>query len=107
MNLGGIKVGSIDIEKIINRLQQVAESAAVAVPLDRTGPDQLVVFYVGNRESAGDEPSELMQQMNEAIRANLNPLFKIKRVIPRDALPRTASNKVMRRVLRNELLSGE
>jgi len=33
----------------------------------------------------------------------LNPLFKLERVLLRDSLPRTASNKVMRRLLRDEL----
>jgi acetyl-CoA synthetase len=39
--------------------------------------------------------------MQRAIAARLNPLFKIHDVVPVDALPRTASNKVMRRVLRD------
>ena len=40
--------------------------------------------------------------MAEAIRAELNPLFKVHDVVVVDALPRTASNKVMRRVLRRQ-----
>ena len=39
--------------------------------------------------------------MQDAIRRDLNPLFKIHAVVVVDALPRTASNKVMRRVLRD------
>lgn len=42
-----------------------------------------------------------------AIRAQLNPLFKVSRVVIKDALPRTASNKLMRRVLRDEELPQE
>ncbi len=40
-----------------------------------------------------------------AIRQELNPLFRLHAVVIRDALPRTASNKLMRRVLRDELLA--
>ena len=35
------------------------------------------------------------------IRNRLNPLFKVERLIEIDALPRTASGKVMRRKLRD------
>jgi acetyl-CoA synthetase len=44
--------------------------------------------------------------MQRAISSGLNPLFKVKDVVVIDALPRTASNKVMRRVLRKEYESG-
>jgi acetyl-CoA synthetase len=38
--------------------------------------------------------------MQQAIRSELNPLFKIDDVILVDVLPRTASSKIMRRELR-------
>lgn len=43
----------------------------------------------------------LPQELGRRIAAELNPLFKIHEVVTIDALPRTASNKVMRRELRN------
>ena len=46
---------------------------------------------------------ELKLQCQQAIRSSLNPLFKLERIVLRDSLPRTASNKVMRRLLRDEL----
>ena len=106
MNLGGIKVSSVEIEKVINQMAEVSESAAVAVPRDQTGPDQLVVFVVptdGSTESLADE--SFLQKMNALIKENLNPLFKIGQIVAKDSLPRTASNKVMRRLLRDELLN--
>ena len=51
----------------------------------------------------GHDLEQLKAACQKAIRTNLNPLFKLQRVLLRDALPRTASNKVMRRVLRDEL----
>lgn len=50
-----------------------------------------------------DDLQQLKLQCQQAIRANLNPLFKLERVLLWESLPRTASNKVMRRVLRDEL----
>jgi acetyl-CoA synthetase len=101
MKLGGIKVSSAEVEQSLNRLPAVSETAAVAVSPMGGGPAQLVVYVVPK----GDQPpgaAELQTQMQQAIRRELNPLFKISdvRIVP--ALPRTASNKIMRRELRAE-----
>ena len=46
--------------------------------------------------------ADLMAATQFAIKRDLNPLFKIHDVVLVDALPRTASNKVMRRTLRDQ-----
>ncbi|REJ86958.1 MAG: AMP-dependent synthetase [Planctomycetota bacterium] len=102
MNLGGIKISSAEIERVLNTLPGVYETAAVAVGNAAGGPDELVVFVVA--ASQANDQQSLRQAMNQQIRSQLNPLFKIARVIPVDELPRTASNKVMRRKLRAQLL---
>jgi acetyl-CoA synthetase len=48
---------------------------------------------------------KLREAMNAAIREKLNPLFKVHEVLAVPRLPRTASNKIMRRVLRDEYLN--
>jgi acetyl-CoA synthetase len=45
---------------------------------------------------------QLMKDMQKQINTHLNPLFKIHDVIITKELPKTASNKIMRRVLRNQ-----
>lgn len=99
MNLGGIKVGCAEIERVLNPLPGVHETAAIAVSPAGGGPSRLVVFVVA-KPDAVIQPKELQPTMQQAIRQQLNPLFRIDdvRVVP--ALPRTASNKVMRRELR-------
>jgi acetyl-CoA synthetase len=98
MNLGGIKVSSIELEEVINEHPAVFESAAVAVQLRGTGAESLVIYAVlaDNRALQSVAP-----ELSHRIATELNPLFKIHEVVPIDALPRTASNKVMRRELRN------
>lgn len=99
MNLGGIKVSSAEIERAVQGIPGVLETAAVAVAPEG-GPSQLIIYAV----CAGDapEPAALQRDMQLALRAQLNPLFRVREVIPIAALPRTASNKVMRRVLRDQ-----
>jgi len=100
MNLGGIKVGSIQIESVINQLDFVKESAAIAVAPKDGGPSLLVVFYTALQSNLSDE--ECFKQAQNIVRKQLNPLFKVSDLVKIDTLPRTASNKVMRRKLRAE-----
>ena len=101
MNLGGIKVGSAEIERVVARVPGVTEVAAIAVEPPGGGPSRLVIVVVGEPDVAADGGA-LRDAMQAEIRAHLNPLFKIDEVVVRDALPRTASAKVMRRTLRAE-----
>ena len=99
MNLGGIKVSSAEIERVLNTVPGVKETAAVAVPPAAGGPGRLVIYavpYPGAELPAG----ELRARLQRALREQLNPLFRIHEAVPVPALPRTASNKTMRRVLR-------
>lgn len=99
MNLGGIKVSSAEIERVVNAVEGVVESAAVGIPPGDGGPDRLVVFVA----APGEDADQLLVRMQDAIRNRLNPLFKIAEVRLVDAMPRTASAKVMRRALRDLL----
>jgi acetyl-CoA synthetase len=65
------------------------------------GPERLFLFLV-TRSGAQQDPRALREQCQAAISRKLNPLFKVERVLLRPSLPRTATNKVMRRVLRDE-----
>ncbi len=98
MNLGGIKVSSIQIEELINQLDFIKESAAIAISPKGGGPSSLVICYV---ESDFDYSKELRSlKIKEIIKTKLNPLFKISEVFLIDELPRTVSGKVMRKNLR-------
>ncbi len=99
MNLGGIKVSSIQIEVVVNRLEFIKESAAIAISPKEGGPSLLVVYYVEKESPL--EFEERLQSVKINIQKQLNPLFKVSELVKIDALPRTASNKVMRRKLRD------
>jgi acetyl-CoA synthetase len=99
MNLGGIKVSSIQIEEVINQLEFVKESAAIAITPKDGGPDSLVVYVVALPSQLTSE--EKLKKARNIIREKLNPLFKVEKIMETAALPRTASGKVMRRKLRD------
>ncbi|MGD8396985.1 MAG: hypothetical protein PVF43_16065, partial [Candidatus Eiseniibacteriota bacterium] len=115
MNLGGIKVSSLELETVIVSHEAIAECAAVACRPDGEGAERLVVFAVlqaspgsdrtGPVGEPGGAPGEearrrLVGELNALVAARLNPLFRIFDLVAVDSLPRTASNKLMRRTLR-------
>jgi acetyl-CoA synthetase len=97
MNLGGIKISSAQIEEVVRRAAGTNDVAAIAVSPPDGGPSLLVIFAV--IEGDGDTDG-LKREMQSIIKKDLNPLFKIHDIVLTEALPRTASNKVMRRKLR-------
>lgn len=103
MNLGGIKIGCAEIERVLNQVDGVLETAAVSLPGEN--PSRLVVFVAP--KAAGERPSdEWKQALQQALREQLNPLFRIDEVRLVTSLPRTATNKILRRELRDRLLDA-
>ncbi len=99
MNLGGIKVSSVQIEAIVNSLPFIKETAAIAVSPGGGGPSILVIYYVEKTADFSDEKRYAMAK--DSIKKQLNPLFKVADLVKIKQLPRTASGKVMRRKLRD------
>lgn len=99
MNLGGIKTSSAELERVCNRVAGVLESAAIAAAPEGGGPS-LLVFYVVAEARTSLDVGALKAEVQRALARELNPLFKLHDLVIVPALPRTASNKVMRRVLR-------
>ncbi len=128
MNLGGILVSPLELERIIDGHPAVYESAAVAVQPEGEGAERLVVFIVpeagGGATGPGSasppagagpdaqtlthdlDPAALRSQLQAMVSAGLNPLFKIYRVVIVEELPHTASGKLIRRVLRDVTKPG-
>ena len=100
MNLSGIKVSSAEIEEVLNVVSGVQETAAVAVSPKDGGPSQLVIYAVLAASASEPTKQEIHEALQTALSGHLNPLFRIHDVVIVDALPRTASNKIMRRILR-------
>lgn len=103
MKLSGIKVGAAELERVMNTAPGVHQTAAVPVPEPGGGPSRLVAF-VEPSPGAALEPGALREDLQARLRADLNPLFRLSEVRLVERLPRTPSNKVLRRLLRDELL---
>ena len=104
MNLSGIKVSAAEIEEVLNIVSGIQETAAVAISPKDGGPSQLVIYAVLAASGAVPAKGELHATLQAALSEHLNPLFRVHDVVIVDALPRTASNKVMRRLLRQQAI---
>jgi acetyl-CoA synthetase len=104
MNLGGIKVSSVEIEQVLNAVEGISETAAIGVSPTEGGASQLIIYAVV-APNVEINKEALKASLQKAIAQHLNPLFKIYDLVIVDVLPRTASNKVMRRVLRAQFIN--
>jgi acetyl-CoA synthetase len=108
MNLGGIKVSSVEIERVCNEVEMINETAAIGVSPSNGGPSSLILFVILQDAFKKDDtitPAVLKPKLQVAIKSHLNPLFHVGDVVIKDTLPRTASNKVMRRILRDDYVA--
>lgn len=102
-----LQVGSVEIERVVVlHVPEVQQAAAISIAPPTGGPEQLVLFLVPKDESKSITDKTLLNvtssSCQQAIRRHLNPLFKVQQVVLVKTLPRNASNKVMRRVLREQ-----
>jgi acetyl-CoA synthetase len=93
MNLSGIKVSAVEVETVLLQHERVRECAAVAERTQK-GSECLVGFIVPYG------PAPAMEELNTLLREELGPHVRLARLKVVDSLPRTPSNKIMRRELR-------
>lgn len=96
INVAGHRIGTMELESAVAQVDAVAEAAVAAREHDVKGevPD----VYVTPRE--GVEPSaELEREIVSAIEDEIGAFARPSTVIFADALPKTRSGKIMRRLL--------
>jgi len=97
INTGGHLVGPFEIESALLEHPAVAESAAVAKP-DPVNMEVVKAFVVVKPSFQADEDLEL--EIMNFIRKRLSPLAMPQEIEFVDALPKTRSGKIVRRILR-------
>ena len=103
VNVSGHRLGTMEVESALVSHPTVAESAVVARPDELTG--QAIVAFVtleGSRE--GDDA--LTKELRDHVAKEIGAIAKPAEIRFADALPKTRSGKIMRRLLRN-IASGE
>ena len=97
MNVSGHRMSTAELESMLVRHEAVAEAAVVGVPDELTG--QAVIAFVTPIQ--GHEPTdELAAELREWIAQQIGKFARPKQIRFSDALPKTRSGKIMRRLLR-------
>ena len=97
INVSGHRLGTAEIESALVAAPEVAEAAVVGAPHEIKG--QTIYAYVSLR--AGVEPSdELRAALRAHVRKVIGPIATPEFIQFSDALPKTRSGKIMRRILR-------
>jgi acetyl-CoA synthetase len=103
LNVAGHRLSTMEIESALVANPMVAEAAVVGRPDDIKG--QAVSAFVTLK--AGQTPSEdLKQQLRQWVAKEIGPIAKPDDIRFTDALPKTRSGKIMRRLLREIATSG-
>ncbi|MBW2108457.1 MAG: acetate--CoA ligase [Deltaproteobacteria bacterium] len=97
INVSGHRLGTAEIESALVSHPSVAEAAIVGYPHDVKG-EGIYAFVILN---AGVKPSDTLQKALVAhVRKEIGPIAKPDKIQFTDALPKTRSGKIMRRILR-------
>jgi len=104
INVAGHRLGTMEVESAIVSHPQVAEAAVVGMPHELKG--QGLAAFVTLR--AGHAPSEpLKKSIIDHVAREIGAIAKPDQIRFTDALPKTRSGKIMRRLLKELATSGE
>lgn len=97
LNVSGHRLGTAEIESALVAHPKVAEAAVVGYPHDIKG--QGIYAFVTLKQ--GVEPTEeLRKELIQHVRKEIGPIATPDKLHFADALPKTRSGKIMRRILR-------
>ena len=101
LNPGGVRIGTAEIYRQVERLPEIVESVAVGQEIgdDATGDVRIVLFV---RLKEGVELDELLRErIRKQIRSNTSPLHVPKKIIQVSDIPRTISGKISELAVRD------
>ena len=102
MNVSGHRLSTMEIESALVKHPAVAEAAVVGKPHEITG--QAVCCFVTLKRGAGD-PETLGKELRQWVAHEIGPFARPEEIRFTDALPKTRSGKIMRRLLREIVTS--
>ena len=103
LNVSGHRLGTAEIESSVVAHPATAEAAIVGMPHDIRGTG-ICAFII--LKSGEEQTTSLKAELNRHVRAEIGPIANLDAIYIVDALPKTRSGKIMRRILR-KLAAGE
>lgn len=101
IKVSGYRLGTAEIESALVSHQLVAEAAAIGVPDELRG-NVIHAFCILNAGVNGDE--ELVNTLKKHVRTEVGPIAVPADIQFVDSLPKTRSGKIMRRLLKAQVM---
>lgn len=98
LNVSGHRLGTAEIESAVDEHPSIAEAAVVGMPHEIRGVGICVFAILKSGESADDS---LKAELNRHVRREIGPIANLDAIFIVNALPKTRSGKIMRRILRS------
>jgi acetyl-CoA synthetase len=98
LNVSGHRLSTMEVESALVSHPKVAEAAVVGKPDDLKG--QAIVAFVTPRKDVAADPA-LAAELRDHVVAQIGALARPQEIRFADALPKTRSGKIMRRLLRD------
>ena len=95
--VSGHNLGTAPIEDVINEHENVSESAIVGFPHDIKGNALYGFVTLKNSSNISENTKD---EINKLISDKIGPIAKLDKIQFTEALPKTRSGKIMRRILR-------
>ena len=99
IKMAGKRLGPAEIEEILIDLPEIVDVAAIGVPDPEKG-QKLIVFYTTPVELEHDV-KKMAQTIEQRIEQRMGKPFRPSEIYHVQALPKTRSQKIMRRIIRN------
>ncbi len=101
INVSGHRIGTMEVESALVAHESVVEAAVVGMPHEIKGPGIAVFCTLEPRIAGKSTPEALAAALREHVSKEIGPFAKPDAIRFTDALPKTRSGKIMRRLLRD------
>ncbi|WP_440455179.1 acetate--CoA ligase [Psychrobacter sp. ASPA161_9] len=103
LNVSGHRLGTAEVESAVDAHPSTVEAAVVGMPHEIRGVGIAAFIILSMGEVASDQ---LKAELNRHVRTEIGPIANLDAIYIVEALPKTRSGKIMRRILRN-LAAGQ
>ena len=100
LNVSGHRLGTMEIESALVAHSNVAEAAVVGRPHEIKGESIMAFVICRGPRPEGDEADKLVKELRDWVAEQLGAIAKPDDIRFTDALPKTRSGKIMRRLLK-------
>jgi acetyl-CoA synthetase len=104
LNVAGHRIGTAEVENALMEHELVAEAAVVGIPDELKG-EAIEAFVVLKQGALSSE--DLALRLIRHVRETLGPIASPSEVRFMERFPKTRSGKVMRRILKAQLIGGD